>query len=188
VIGSPPGRLAAAEPVDRLLPRSREEALAICRKEHPAILAAMYDTDAAQLGTKIAESSLWPNLSVQGSVSRQWENDPTLSAKRVDNASVLGQANVPIYDGGLAASQIRQSKQIAMQARIVLELVRSQTQTAVIAAWVSHEAKIALAAAEAGCARPMWRSTGCRRRRRAASARRSTCSIRNRTSWPPARG
>jgi outer membrane protein len=110
----------------------------------------MYDTDAAQLGTKIAESSLWPNLAVQGSVSRQWENDPTLSAKQLDSASILGQANVPIYDGGLAASQIRQSKQIAMQARIVLELVRNQTQTAVIAAWASHEgAKIALAAAEA---------------------------------------
>ena len=70
----------AGDPIDRLLPRSREEALAISRKEHPAILAAMYDTDVAQLGTKIAEASLWPNLSVQGSVQRQWENDPTLSA------------------------------------------------------------------------------------------------------------
>jgi outer membrane protein len=149
VIGVQPIRLVAAEPIDRLLPRSREEALAISRKEHPAILAAMYDTDVAQLGTKIAESSLWPNLSVQGSVQRQWENDPTLSAKGNDIASIIGQANVPIYDGGLAASQIRQAKELAMQARIVLELVRNQTQTAVIGAWVAHEgAKVALAAAE----------------------------------------
>jgi outer membrane protein len=149
VIGAPPGRLVAAEPIDRLLPRSREEALAISRKEHPAILAAMYDTDVAQLGTKIAESSLWPNLSVQGSLQRQWNNDPTLSAKGNDIASIIGQANVPIYDGGLAASQIRQAKEIAMQARIVLELIRNQTQTAVIGAWVAHEgAKVALTAAE----------------------------------------
>ena len=36
-----------------------------------------------------------------------------------------------------------------MQARIVLELIRNQTQTAVVAAWASHEgAKIALSAAE----------------------------------------
>ena len=112
-------------------------------------MAAMYDTDVAQLGTKIAESSLWPNLSVQGSVQRQWENDPTLSAKGNDIASVIGQANVPIYDGGFAAAQIRQSKELAMQARIVLELIRNQTQTAVIAAWASHEgAKVALSAAE----------------------------------------
>jgi outer membrane protein len=149
VIGVAPGRLVAAEPIDRLLPRSREEALAISRREHPAILAAMYDIDVAQLGTKIAEASLWPNLAVQGNVQRQWENDPTLSAKRNDIASVLGQANVPIYDGGLAASQIRQAKEIAMQARIVLELIRNQTQTALIGAWVANEgAKIALAAAE----------------------------------------
>src|SRR5262245_12661815 len=38
VIGVAPGRLAAAEPIDRLLPRSREEAQAISRKEHPALL------------------------------------------------------------------------------------------------------------------------------------------------------
>src|SRR5262252_4627796 len=127
-----------------------EDGLAISRKEHPAILAAMYDIDVAQFGTKIAESSLWPTLSVQGSLQRQWENDPTLSAKGNDIASFLGTANVPLYDGGLAASQIRQAKEIAMQARIVLELIRNQTQTAVLGAWVTFEgAKVALAAAEA---------------------------------------
>jgi outer membrane protein len=150
VIGAPPGRLVQPASIDRLLPRSREEAIAISRKEHPAILGAMYDIDVAQLGTKIAESSLWPTLGVQGSVQRQWETDTTLSTKGSDIASLLGTANVPIYDGGLAASQIRQAKEIAMQGRIVLELIRNQTQTAVMSAWVTYEgAKVALAAAEA---------------------------------------
>src|SRR5207245_4996539 len=144
-----PGGLVRGESIARRRPRTREEASAISRKEHPAILAAMYDIDVAQLGTKIAESSLWPTLSVQGSVQRQWENDPTLTTKGNDIASLLGTANVPLYDGGLAASQIRQATEIAMQARIVLELIRSQTQTAVLAAWVTFEgANVALAAAE----------------------------------------
>src|SRR5262245_29383571 len=86
VIGVPPGRLLPAESIDRLLPRTREDATAISRKEHPAILAAMYDIDVAQFGTKIAESSLLPTLSVQGNLQRQWENDPTLSAKGNDIA------------------------------------------------------------------------------------------------------
>jgi outer membrane protein len=149
VTGAPPGRLAQAEPIDRLLPRSREEALAIARKEHPVILAAMYDVDTAQYGTKIAESSLWPTLSVQGQVQRSRDADTSLSTTNQDVASILGQMNVPIYDGGLAASQIRQAKEMAMQSRVVLEQLRGLTQTAVIAAWVTHEgAKIALAAAE----------------------------------------
>jgi len=149
VIGTPPGRLTPADTIDRLMPRSREDAIAVSKKAHPAILAAMYDIDIAQFGTKIAESSLWPNVSVQGGVSRQVQNDTSLSTTQQDVASILGQMNVPIYDGGLAASQIRQAKELAMQARIVLEQVRGQAQTAVTAAWVTHEgAKIALAAAE----------------------------------------
>src|SRR6266545_2482572 len=70
VTGAPPGRLAAADPIDRLMPRSRDEALANARKEHPAIMAAMFDTDVAQLAIKVAESSLWPTVGVQGSVTR----------------------------------------------------------------------------------------------------------------------
>jgi outer membrane protein len=149
VTGAPPGRLAAADTIDRLMPRSRDDGLAIARKGHPAILGAQYDIDVAQFGTKIAESSLWPQLQVQGNVSKQVQNDPSLSTVQQDVASVLGQLNVPIYDGGLAASQIRQAKELAAQSRIVLELVRGLTQTAVIAAWVTHEgAKIALSASE----------------------------------------
>ena len=48
VIGVRPGRLVAAEPADRLLPQTREEALAIARRENPAIVGATYDLDAAQ--------------------------------------------------------------------------------------------------------------------------------------------
>src|SRR5882762_1812572 len=118
VTGAPPGRLTQPDSIDRLLPRAREEALAIAGKTHPAILAAQYDIDVAQYGTKIAESSLWPNLSVQGTVQRSRDADTSLSTQQIDNATVLGQLNVPIYDGGLAASQIRQAKEMAMQARI----------------------------------------------------------------------
>ncbi len=150
VTGAPPGRLALADPIDRLMPHGREDALAMARKGHPAILAAMYDVDVAQFATKIAESSLLPTLSVQGNVQRSRDTDTSLSTVAQDVASIIGQMNVPIYDGGLAYSQIRQAKEIAMQGRIVLQQVRDQIQTAVIAAWVIHEgAKVALTAAEA---------------------------------------
>lgn len=149
VVGVPPGRLAPADPIDRLLPRGREEAIAVSRKEHPAVIAAMYDTDVALLAIKIAEGSLMPNVNVQGSVTRSRDTDTTLSTQANDVASIIGQATIPLYDGGLAASQIRQSKELSSMSRIVLEQVRAQTQTAAIAAWVTHEgAKIALAATE----------------------------------------
>jgi len=149
VIGAPPGRLVPPDSIDRLLPRTRDDAVAVSRKEHPAIMAAMYDTDVAQFGIKVAESGLWPNVSVQAGVSRNWNTDTSLGSKGYDQASIIGQANIPIYDGGLAASQVRQAKELAMQARIVLEQIRNQTRTAVVGAWATFEgAKIALAAAD----------------------------------------
>jgi outer membrane protein len=150
VIGVRPVHLATAEPADALLPPSREEALAVARRENPTVVGATYDLDVAQFATNIAESALYPTLGVQGSVSRNVQTDTTLGTTRSDQASVVGTLNVPIYDGGLAASQVRQAKEALGQARTQLDHVRAQTETATTAAWATHAgAKISLMAAQA---------------------------------------
>jgi outer membrane protein len=149
VIGNPPARLSPAEPVDRYLPRSRDEATALAFKSHPAVLAAGFDVDVATTSINVAESSLYPTVTLQGNVSRSKDNDPTLSVFGTDQASVIGQVTAPIYDGGTAASQTRQAKEVAAQSRLVLDQVRNQARTAATGAWVAHEgAKIAVSASE----------------------------------------
>jgi outer membrane protein len=149
VIGNPPARLSPAEPVDRYLPRSREDATALAFKSHPAVLAAGFDVDVATTSINVAESSLYPTVTLQGNVSRARDNDPTLSVFGTDQASVIGQVTAPIYDGGTAASQTRQAKEVSAQSRLVLDQVRNQARTAAIGAWVAHEgAKIAVSASE----------------------------------------
>jgi outer membrane protein len=149
VIGNPPARLIAAEPVDRYLPRSRDEATGLAFKSHPAVLAAGFDVDVATTSISVAESSLYPTVTLQGSVSRSKDGDPTLSVFGTDQASVIGQVTAPIYDGGTAASQTRQAKEVSAQSRLVLDQVRNQARTAATGAWVAHEgAKIAVSASE----------------------------------------
>jgi outer membrane protein len=149
VIGEAPSQLAPATPVDRLVPDSQVAAIETARHEHPAVLGASYDVDMAQTTIKVAESSLLPTASVQGSASRSMQTDSSLTTTGTDQASILGQVNIPIYDGGTAASQTRQAKEMASQSRLVLDQVRNQTRTAVVSAWVSNEGtKVALRAAE----------------------------------------
>src|SRR5712671_6916317 len=149
VIGNPPGQLRPAEPVDRYLPRSRDDATAMAFKEHPAVLAAGFDVDVASTTIRVAESSLLPTITLQGSASHASEADPSLTTFRTDQASILGQMTAPIYDGGTAASQTRQAKELAAQSRLVLDKVRNQARTAATGAWVANEgAKIAVAASE----------------------------------------
>src|ERR1700681_1346121 len=149
VIGNPPALLRPAETVDRYLPRSRDDATGLAFKEHPAVMAAGFDVDVASTSIRVAESSLMPSVTVQGSVSRSRDADPSLSTFATDQASVVGTLTQPIYDGGTAAAQTRQAKEVAAQSRQVLEQVRNQARTAAVGAWVANEgAKIAVAASE----------------------------------------
>jgi outer membrane protein len=149
VVGEPPSQLSPAAPVDRLSPDGLTAATEAATHEHPAVVAAGFDVDVAQTTIKVAESSLLPTVSAQGSVSRSRDSDTSLSTFATDQASIMGQINVPIYDGGTAASQTRQAKELASQSRLVLEQVRNQARTAVASAWVTNEGtKVALTAAE----------------------------------------
>ena len=178
VIGEPAVGLTAASPVDRLIPTSQTASIETASHEHPAVLGASYDVDVATTSIKLAESALLPQVSVQGNVSRQVQDDPTLSVQKSDQASVVGQINVPIYDGGMAASQTRQAKEVASQSRLVLEQVRNQTRTAVVSAWVTNEGtKVALTAAESEVRAAEVALQGVRRE--AAGGQRTTIDVLN---------
>jgi outer membrane protein len=149
VIGNAPSQLRAADVVDRYLPKSREDALAMAIRQHPAVMAAGFDVDVASTNIRIAEGALLPSASLQGSASKSRDNDPTLGTRASDQASIVANVTAPIYDGGQAASQTRQAKEVTAQSRLVLDQVRSQARTAAISAWVANEgAKIAVSASE----------------------------------------
>lgn len=149
VIGNAPSQLRAAEVVDRYLPKSREDALTMAIRQHPAVMAAGFDVDVASTNIRVAEGALLPSASVQGSASKSRNNDPTLGTSAEDQASIVANVTVPIYDGGQAAAQTRQAKEITAQSRLVLDQVRNQARTAAVSAWVANEgAKIAVSASE----------------------------------------
>jgi outer membrane protein len=149
VIGNAPSRLSPAQPVDALLPRSLEDAVDLAFHNNPAVTAAGFDVDVASTTIRVAESSLYPTVTLQGNASHSSDSDSTLGTFRTDQAQIVGQVTAPIYDGGTAASQTRQAKEVATQSRLVLDQVRGQARTAAVGAWVANEgAKIAVTAAE----------------------------------------
>ena len=178
VIGGPPVQLVPATPVDRLSPPALVAATDTANREHPVVLGAGFDVDVATTTIKVAESSLLPTIAVQASASRSKQSDQTLGTFGTDQASILSQMNVPIYDGGTAASQTRQAKELASQSRMVLEQVRNLTKTAVVSAWVSNEGtKVALAASESEVRAADTALQGVRRE--AAGGQRTTIDVLN---------
>jgi outer membrane protein len=138
VIGTAPTNLGPASPVDRLLPRTLQEAVERGLNENPNVTAATYGVDVAYLQVKINEGALFPTLAVQASA--QQENQPPFGIIQQRQATLLGQLTIPIYQGGAEYSLIRQSKEDLTQQRLTLDLIRNQTRQQIVQSWGQFEA------------------------------------------------
>jgi outer membrane protein len=133
IIGIDPANLAPASPVDRLAPTTPNAAVAVGAAENPAVTAALYGVDVAQLQVRIAEGALWPTLAFQGGVQQQVFSN-ILMPNLVLGTAMLN-LSVPIYQGGAEYSAIRLSKETVGQQRLNVDQVRDQTQANVVQAW-----------------------------------------------------
>jgi outer membrane protein len=138
IIGVEPTMLAPGAPVDRLLPKSREEAERIAQAEHPFILAALHDADAADLDIKALEAEFMPKFSIVGDIFTQ--TDLVGVGNRNVGAKILGHLNVPIYEGGLTSSRVRQAKETAGQRRLTADVARAEVLSLVRAYWGALQA------------------------------------------------
>ena len=135
VIGSEPGKLSPASPVDRFSPHNLPGAIATSSANNPAVMTAQYNVDVALEAVKVAEGALYPTVTVQGSYTQNWLSPQSLATMNAYNASVLGTLSVPIYQGGAEYSLIRQTKETLGQKRLDLDSTRDQIRQNVVQAW-----------------------------------------------------
>ena len=133
VIGVNPGKLAPGTPVDRLSPNTLLKAITQGEALSPSVLAVMYGVDIAELGVKISEGALYPNLSV--TASGTYGQYPAFETIGEAQASVIAQLTVPLYQGGGEYSAIRQSKETLGQQRLALDTNRDQARATVVQSW-----------------------------------------------------
>jgi outer membrane protein len=138
VIGTDPGKLTPGSPVDRFSPQNLPGAIDFANATHPSVTTAEYNVDVAQQQVKVAEAALYPTVSVQGTVQKNFMVG--LNTIESYNASVLGQLSVPIYQGGSEYSLIRQAKETLGQQRINLDVARDQVRQTVVQSWGQLEA------------------------------------------------
>ncbi len=140
IIGVNPGNLAPGMPVDRFSPHSLNQSIAAGTAQNPAVTTAQYNVDVAELQVKVAEGALYPNVTLQGNVQKNWFPPGSLNTIQSFSASLIGQLTVPIYQGGAEYSVIRQAKETLGQRRIDLDTARDTVRQNVVQAWGQLEA------------------------------------------------
>ncbi len=149
VIGVEPHRLQPARTIEALLPHTLQQAVFVGLNEHPAVQAALHAADAAALQVKLAEGQLYPTVTVNGSVQRDW-NYQGYPGITVFNGAVYGQVSVPLYTGGSVDAQVRQAKELYSQARIQADVERDAVRANVVTDWgLLEAAKAAISSNEA---------------------------------------
>ena len=134
VIGHLPGILQAPPPlVD--LPGTLEDANKTAQIENPLITSALHAESAAHAGIGVAKSGLYPRVSIEGNYS--YLTDTTGPQRDTDTASLLGRLTVPLYQGGVVYSQIRQAEQIRSQRRREIADARRRVLESVTQAWAA---------------------------------------------------
>jgi outer membrane protein/adhesin transport system outer membrane protein len=141
VVGQAPGKLV--QPVFKYeLPGSLEDAVAEAETNNPNVVAAEFVERAARDGVDLAEGARLPTIQLIGTFERIYPG-PNASqsffgeghASHIDTGSVEAQVTWPIYTGGLASSQVRESKQTANQNLIAIEDAKRVARQTAIAAW-----------------------------------------------------
>ncbi len=110
-------------PVDQLPAHSEDDWSTLAQKQNPAIEAASFQVQAAHQQTVAARAGHLPSLALVGS----WQDANTGGANPfIDGrtTSVGLQLSVPLYEGGLTQSQVRQALDKENAARDQLDLAR----------------------------------------------------------------
>ncbi len=123
-------------PAPASLPASLDEARRIAVENHPLIAAARFDESSASSEVRAAIAELLPEVSAVANVG--FDSSVVLkdgASNDTIGASIGLRATVPLYQGGVAYSRIRQNQARASQARAAILSEGRERQRVAEAAW-----------------------------------------------------
>ncbi len=114
VVGSEPGKLAAAPPIARRLPASVDAAVAAAKQGSPAVLARMFDYHAAQSAIGVARSEFYPRINAEAGVDHVYDTERATGRRTDAYAMVMLRQN--LYRGGIDTARVREARSRADEA------------------------------------------------------------------------
>ena len=133
VVGHAPSDLIEPSGYERLLPRTLDEAIAIGTKENPAVVAALYNEQAARYTVDQVRGQLLPEVQLEASYENRFDKSRITDESEV--GTVTGRLKVPLYEGGAIYAQVRQAKQTHVSFLQEIEQARSKTESDIVEAW-----------------------------------------------------
>jgi outer membrane protein len=107
-------------------PASADDWVVAARQDNFDVRAAMFKVEAAARDIWAQRGKSLPTLSLTGSSSRLWQDDPLGGNQRLDTLSI--NLNWPLFQSGAVASAVRQSRALYREAESQLDAVQRLTE------------------------------------------------------------
>lgn len=137
----PEGTLTQPEKLPEL-PATLEEALAQARAANPDLLASIHAAKSANYDVWTNKSSLLPQVSLVGSMSRQ-KGAGVLGTSDFDQDAIGLEVRIPLYQSGAEYSRVREAKSLARQRKFQQFDTQLAVEQSVTRAWEQLETAIA---------------------------------------------
>jgi len=132
VVGFTPGTLEPLPPLPDL-PATEDDAQARADRGNPAILGARANERSSRRAVDVAKGALLPSLSARARYA--YSREPLLTDGLNEQTAVGGVLNVPLFQGGLNHSNVRQAKQLNNRDRMQIVQADRQVDEQVRTAW-----------------------------------------------------
>jgi len=140
VVGELPGALTPPEAFPDI-PTGRDEAIAIAQDRNPVVLAALFDLESAERTVRVEAADLLPTVDLVGQA--QHSREGAVEDSRQSTLNVTATVTVPIYQQGIVTSEIRSARQLAAQAKRLIDDARRQATEDATAAWETYQTALA---------------------------------------------
>ena len=141
LIGKKPDKKIEMDDYESLLPKTLKEALDKMTETNPELKASEYAQEASEHNVSLQEGSLLPEVTVNAGAGYQWGQPlPTIDDNYNGQYWQVGaRLSVPLYQGGVEYSKVREAKQLSNQARITLEQVKRDLTKKTTQAWEQYQ-------------------------------------------------
>lgn len=135
VVGQNPGDLEPEPSIDFLLPKTADEAFTDAEQNSPLLKAQVYAEQASRARIAQARAERMPQLSARLDYGFTGVVSPFDQGKFTRDITAQGVLTVPIFNGGLTSSRIRQQVERNNVDRITIEVQRRTVLQTVTQAW-----------------------------------------------------
>lgn len=132
-VGIAPGPLKPVEPARNFIPQSLGTAVDSAIANNPALQSAKANELEAMHSKHSAFGALAPTVGLEAGLKQ--ENEPVASIDRRETANVNVRLTIPVFDGGLTHSKVRQAQSVEMQRQFEADNVRQLVTAGVAGTW-----------------------------------------------------